>query len=362
MSSPSKEKNKKIKKKFGDDFSQEEQHEEALDGDYVDPEQQKKEEEERERKEAVMNHNGDVRMELKARPTEWLQGQKKRVRVEFEEDSPSSSDDDDEEEEKEKEKGRHQEKDTEETEVDEDIIPTQRPSPAGTNDTNDDDAHLKARENNAGILERTINAAAGIIETVVNIVSSPFKSPNKRARISDNDMPQTSPGIFGSGGSPFAKGIAMTPKSLAKVIDATGAAAGENNANVAKMEWGAKGGETWQQKKEDEGEAKKKRAARKKLVLGDDDDSDDESVDDDEEKEENEQKKVTTEVAAKEKPTTTSTISEIASQVTEVASEANWEVLTKLMAEREKEKKASRELGLNVDRTRRISGFKVRRM
>ena len=67
MSSPSKEKNKKIKKKFGDDFSQEEQHEEALDGDYVDPEQQKKEEEERERKEAVMNHNGDVRMELKAR-------------------------------------------------------------------------------------------------------------------------------------------------------------------------------------------------------------------------------------------------------------------------------------------------------
>ena len=45
MSSPSKEKNKKIKKKFGDDFSQEEQHEEALDGDYVDPEQQKKEEE-----------------------------------------------------------------------------------------------------------------------------------------------------------------------------------------------------------------------------------------------------------------------------------------------------------------------------
>ena len=109
-------------------------------------------------------------------------------------------------------------------------------------------------------------------------------------------------------------------------------------------------------------EAKKKRAARKKLVLGDDDDSDDESVDDDEEKEENEQKKVTTEVAATEKPTTTSTISEIASQVTEVASEANWEVLTKLMAEREKEKKASRELGLNVDRTRRISGFKVKRM
>ena len=102
---------KKNKKKFGDDFSQEEQHEEALDGDYVDPEQQKKEEEERERKEAVMNHNGDVRMELKARPTEWLQGQKKRVRVEFEEDSPSSSDDgDDEEEEEEKE-----------TEVDEDL-------------------------------------------------------------------------------------------------------------------------------------------------------------------------------------------------------------------------------------------------
>ena len=354
MSSPSKEKkNKKNKKKFGDDFSQEEQHEEALDGDYVDPEQQKKEEEERERKEAVMNHNGDVRMELKARPTEWLQGQKKRVRVEFEEDSPSSSDDGDDDEEEEEEK---------ETEVDEDIIPTQRPSPARTNDTDGDDGHLKTRENNAGILERTMNAAAGIIETVVKIVSSPFKSPNKRARISDNDMPQTSPGIFGSGGSPFAKGIAMTPKSLAKVIDATGAAAGENNANVAKMEWGAKGGETWQQKKQDEGEAKKKRAARKKLVLGDDDDSDDESVDDDEEKEENEQKKVTTEVAATEKPTTTSTISEIASQVTEVASEANWEVLTKLMAEREKEKKASRELGLNVDRTRRISGFKVKRM
>ena len=226
-----------------------------------------------------MNHNGDVRMELKARPTEWLQGQKKRVRVEFEEDSPSSSDDgDDEEEEEEKE-----------TEVDEDIIPTQRPSPARTNDTDGDDGHLKTRENNAGILERTMNAAAGIIETVVKIVSSPFKSPNKRARISDNDMPQTSPGIFGSGGSPFAKGIAMTPKSLAKVIDATGAAAGENNANVAKMEWGA----GWRNvaTKETRRRKRKRKEQREKLVLGDDDDSDDESVDDDEEKEENERRR-----------------------------------------------------------------------
>ena len=51
----------------------------------------------------------------------------------------------------------------------------------------------------------------------------------------------------------------------------------------------------------------------------------------------------------------TSVMSEIASQVTEVASEANWEILAKLMAERENQKKAPRELGLNVDRTRRMS-------
>ena len=77
MSSPSKkkEKNATTTKKFGDDFSQEQEEEEELDGDYVSPEQREKEEEERERKEAAMNHNGDVRMELKPRTgTEWLQG------------------------------------------------------------------------------------------------------------------------------------------------------------------------------------------------------------------------------------------------------------------------------------------------
>ena len=326
MSSPSKkkEKNATTTKKFGDDFSQEQEEEEELDGDYVSPEQREKEEEERERKEAAMNHNGDVRMELKPRTgTEWLQGQKKRVRVEFEEESSSSE---------------------EETEADEEIIPTQRPSPNDSED--DDDAHLDdARGNDVGIMKRTLNAAIGMIETVVNIVRSPFKSPNKRARIENSDTPPPSPGIFGFGGSPFAKGIAMSPKSLAQVIDATGAAAGENNANVAKMEWGARGGETWQQKEEDEGEARRKRAARKKLVLDDDDENDEE--------EEHETVKKSPKKATG-KPAT-SVMSEIASQVTEVASEANWEILAKLMAEREKQKKAPRELGLNVDRTRRMS-------
>lgn len=232
----------------------------------------------------------------------------------------------------------------EETEADEEIIPTQRPSPNDSED--DDDAHLDdARGNDVGIMKRTLNAAVGMIETVVNIVRSPFKSPNKRARIENSDTPPPSPGIFGFGGSPFAKGIAMSPKSLAQVIDATGAAAGENNANVAKMEWGARGGETWQQKEEDEGEARRKRAARKKLVLDDDDENDEE--------EEHETVKKSPKKATG-KPAT-SVMSEIASQVTEVASEANWEILAKLMAEREKQKKAPRELGLNVDRTRRMS-------
>ena len=347
-----KENNAAKKKRFGDDFSQE-QEEEELDGDYVSPEQKKKEEEERERKEAAMNHNGDVRMELKPRTsTEWLQGQKKRVRVEFEEESS----------EEEEEEAQHQEKDTEEeTEEDEEIIPTQRPSPNESEDDEDALREGEARDGNVGIMKRTLNAAVGMIETVVNIVRSPFKSPNKRARIDTNgDTPPPSPGIFGFGGSPFAKGIAMTPKSLAKVIDATGAAAGENNANVAKMEWGAKGGETWQQKVEDEGELKKKRAARKRLVL---DDGDGDGDDDDEKEEEvkREAVKKTPKKAKKSeadptgKPTTKSVVSEIASQVTEVASEANWELLSKLVAEREKEKKAPRELGLNVDRTRRMS-------
>ena len=348
----------KKKKRFGDDFSQE-QEEEELDGDYVSPEQKKKEEEERERKEAAMNHNGDVRMELKPRTsTEWLQGQKKRVRVEFEEESS----------EEEEEEAQHQEKDTEEeTEEDEEIIPTQRPSPNESEDDEDALREGEARDGNVGIMKRTLNAAVGMIETVVNIVRSPFKSPNKRARIDTNgDTPPPSPGIFGFGGSPFAKGIAMTPKSLAKVIDATGAAAGENNANVAKMEWGAKGGETWQQKEEDEGELKKKRAARKRLVLDDgdgdggDDDDDDENVEEEEEVKreavKKSPKKAKKSVANPTgKPTTKSVVSEIASQVTEVASEANWELLSKLVAEREKEKKAPRELGLNVDRTRRMS-------
>ena len=61
----------------------------------------------------------------------------------------------------------------------------QRPSPNDSED--DDDAHLDdARGNDVGIMKRTLNAAVGMIETVVNIVRSPFKSPNKRARIENS--------------------------------------------------------------------------------------------------------------------------------------------------------------------------------
>ena len=102
----------------------------------------------------------------------------------------------------------------------------------------------------------------------------------------------------------------MSPKSLAQVIDATGAAAGENNANVAKMEWGARGGETWQQKEEDKfngmRSTEKEKSREEKLVLDDDDENDEE--------EEHETVKKSPKKATG-KPAT-SVMSEIASQVT----------------------------------------------
>ena len=118
------------------------------------------------------------------------------------------------------------------------------------------------------------------------------------------------------------------------MIDATGAAAGDNNMTMERMEWGAKGGETWQQKKliteDEDDEDQDQEKGEKKLVADDGDDDGNKAV-----KTESEN---------------------IASQVTEVASEANWEVLAKLMAERNKQKeKEARELGLNVDRTRKIA-------
>ena len=184
-------------------------------------------------------------------------------------------------------------------------------------------------------MRKTLNAAAGIIGTAVNFVRSPFKSPNKRARIDSESTPPASPGLFGVGASsPFAKGITLSPSSLNKVIDATGAAAGDNNMTMERMEWGAKGGETWQQKKliteDEDDEDQDQEKGEKKLVADDGDDDGNKAV-----KTESEN---------------------IASQVTEVASEANWEVLAKLMAERNKQKeKEARELGLNVDRTRKIA-------